>query len=247
MRVRSYGASGPRVLLLHGGGVGGWMWQPLRERMGDGYRFIVPDLPGHDASADETYRTHAQTVAELARIVDDGSGEPLAVAGFSLGAQLALLLASQRPELVDRVAVVSAQAKPSRAPGATLALLGATAGLAHQRWFAELQAKELFIPPELLDDYLRTSRTISRSTLLAAVGENIRFTLPPEWARFPGRALVLAGARERGFMLDSARAVHAALPGSELEIVDGAGHGIPLQRPELLAGLLRALVDRAAA
>lgn len=226
---------GRPVLLLHGGGVAGWMWDPMIERLGDGFRLLVPDLPGHDRSADEEYRSHDQAVSELVPLLERSGSGPAAVVGFSLGAQLAVLLAARHPELVERVAVISAQARPIPAPRLTLALLGATAGLAKRDWFARLQAKELFVPPELLDDYLRTSAGISRSTLLAAVGENIRFTIPSGWSEFPGRALVLAGSRERPIMRASAGALHDALPGSEHEIVDGAGHGLPLQRPEWTA------------
>ncbi|MGM7671834.1 alpha/beta fold hydrolase [Microbacterium sp. A93] len=222
------------VLLLHGGGVAGWMWDPLRTQMGAGNRFIVPDLPGHDHSAHEIYRSHDQTIAELESLLA-GEASPVTVIGFSLGAQLAIMLAARRPDLVDRVVVISAQAKPTRAPGLTLALLGATAGLAKYTWFARLQAKALFIPPELLDDYLRTSSTVSRDTLLAAVGENIRFTIPARWGAFPGHALILAGSKEQGIMRSSAEALHDALPHSTGEIVEGAGHGVPLQKPVWLA------------
>ncbi|WP_449281293.1 alpha/beta fold hydrolase [Leucobacter sp.] len=230
---------GRPVLLLHGGGVAGWMWNPLIEHLGDELRLLVPDLPGHDRSADEGYRSHDRTASELAALLAGTGSAPAAVVGFSLGAQLAVLLAARHPELVERVAVISAQAAPTPAPRLTLALLGATAGLARRDWFARLQAKELFIPPGLLEDYLRTSAGISRSTLLAAVGENIRFTVPAGWSGFPGSALILAGSRERRLMRASAETLHRALPGSAREIVDGAGHGIPLQRPEWLAQRLR--------
>jgi len=236
MYVKTFGEEGGRpVLLLHGGGVGGWMWEPMRAHLDPGLRLIVPDLPGHDHSADEPYRSHEQALAELVALLEAETTSPIAVAGFSLGAQLAVLLASRRPDLVDRVVVISAQAVPTPAPGPTLALLGATAGLAKQRWFARLQAKELFVPDTLLEDYLRTSSAVSRSTLLAAVGENIRFTVPAGWGGFPGTALILAGSRERGVMHRSAASLHTALPGSTLEIVEGAGHGIPLQQPSWLA------------
>lgn len=232
-------ARGRPVLLLHGGGVAGWMWRPMLEHLGGGFRLLVPDLPGHDRSADEEYRSHDRTVAELAALLAETGSAPAAVVGFSLGAQLAVLLAARHPELVDRVAIISAQAVPLPAPRLTLALLGATAGLARHAWFARLQAQELFVPPELLDDYLRTSAGISRATLLAAVGENIRFTAPAEWAAFPGRALILAGSRERPVMRTSAAALHDALPGSAHEVVEGAGHGLPLQRPEWTGQRLR--------
>jgi len=234
-------AHAPPVVLLHGGGVAGWMWRPTLDRLGRAARVIVPDLPGHGRSADRPYRSHRETVRALVDVLTERAPHGALVAGFSLGAQLTTLLAAQRPDLVNGAVVVSAQAAPFRFPRATLGLLAATAPLARQRWFARLQAKELFVPDGLLDDYLRDSAGIDRASLLAAVGENIRFTLPDGWARFPHPALVMVGERERRTMRVSARVIHDALPGSRMASVPGCGHGIPLQRPDLFA---RVLADR---
>ncbi len=174
----------------------------------------------------------------MARVLEERAPHGAMVAGFSLGAQLAILLAATRPDLVTDAVIVSAQAEPLRFPRATLGLLAATAPLARQRWFARLQAKELFIPEELLADYLRDSARMSRATLLASVGENVRFTLPAGWADFKNPALVMVGERERKLMHDSARAIHGSLPGSRLISVPDCGHGIPLQRPDLFAQIL---------
>jgi len=46
-------------------------------------------------------------------------------------------------------------------------------------------------------------------------------------------------------MRDSARVLHEARAGSELRVVDGVGHGLPLQRPDLLAGILDERIARA--
>lgn len=244
MHVETFGPRGRRaLLLLHGGGVAGWMWEPMRAHLDPERRVIVPDLPGHGRSAEETYMSHAATASALARVVEDES-RPSTVVGFSLGAQLAVLLAAQRPDLVDRVVVVSAQAVPMRATRPTLALLGATAGLAKNEWFARLQARQLFVPDELLDDYVRTSATISRETLLRSVEENLRFTPPVTWQSFPGTASILVGAEEKPLMKRSAAALHSTLPHSTLEVVDGCGHGIPLQRPAWLAERIEALDAR---
>jgi len=83
-----------------------------------------------------------------------------------------------------------------------------------------------------MEDYIDTSAGITKATLLAAVGENMRFEIPVRWPAFRGTALVLAGRKERAVMRESAVAIHAALPGSALEIIDGSGHGVPLQCPE---------------
>ena len=233
MQVNTFGpVDGPPVLLLHGGGVAGWMWTSLRRSLESRYRVLVPDLPGHGQSAGEPYRSHVETVAALSHVLKRNRSAPVAVIGFSLGAQLSIELAARYPGLVDRAMIVSAQAQAMPFTGLTLRVLGAAAPLARNHRFARLQARELFVPPELMDDYLDTSGRISRATLLAAVGDNMRFQVPKSWSNFRGQALVLAGRRERALMRDSAAAIHAALPESVLEIVDDCGHGIPLQRPD---------------
>jgi pimeloyl-ACP methyl ester carboxylesterase len=232
-------AHAPPLLLLHGGGVAGWMWRPTLERLESAAaRVIVPDLPGHGRSADEEYRSHGETVQALVEVLEERAPHGALVAGFSLGAQLTILLAATRPDLVTGAVVVSAQARPLRFPHALLGLLAATAPLARHRWFARLQARELFVPGELLEEYLRDSARVSRGTLLASVGENIRFTLPSGWSGFENPALVMVGGRERGLMRDSARRIHGALPGCRMTSVARCGHGIPLQRPDVLAQVL---------
>lgn len=237
MHVSEFGPSdGPPVLLLHGGGVAGWMWNSLRKSLESRYKVLVPDLPGHGQSADESYRSHTETVDALSQGLVHGGPTPTAVIGFSLGAQLAIELASKYPELVDRAMVVSAQAKAMPFAGLTLRALGAAAPLARNRRFARMQARELFVPAELMEDYIGTSAHITKATLLAAVGDNMRFELPAAWSEFRGHALVMVGRRERALMRDSAVDIHMALLGSEIEIVDGRGHGIPLECPNWFNG-----------
>lgn len=231
--------SGTPILFLHGGGVAGWMWRPTLAQLGSGVRAIVPDLPGHGRSVELPYRSHPDTCAALVDLLERRAPEGAIVVGFSLGAQLAILLASNRPDLVRGVVVVSAETEPAPLPRLTLALLAATAPLARQDWFGRLQAKELAIPDELLADYLRDSARVSRQTLMASVGENLRFTLPPAWSEFTGPALVLVGEQERRLMHRSARRTHDALPGSALQTVAGCRHGIPLEQPRLLADAIR--------
>lgn len=241
MHRETFGPAGQApLLLLHGGGVAGWMWDPMRTHLPPGGRVIVPDLPGHGRSADETYISHSATADALIRLLED-ERRPATVAGFSLGAQIAVLLAARRPDLVDSVVVISAQAEPLRAVRPTLALLGATAGLAKNERFARLQARELFVPEEHLDDYLQTSSAMSRKTLLNAVEENLRFVPPTGWSRFPGSALILVGSAEKKLMIRSATGLHEALPHSVLEVVGECGHGIPLQRPRWLAQRIEAM------
>ena len=195
---------GNPVLMLHGAGVSGWMWSPTLELLTPNIKTIVPDLPGFGHSADESYVSHHATVRELAGVLDRHAPQGAHIIGFLLGAQLAILLASDLPHLVCSVMVVSAETKAAPLPGPTLALLGLAAPLSRQRWFAIAQARQLGIPKHLLDEYLHDSTTTSHRTLTASVGENIRFTLPTTWSGYPGQTTVLVGAKERKLMRDSA-------------------------------------------
>ncbi|WHE37764.1 alpha/beta hydrolase [Microbacterium sp. BDGP8] len=209
------------------------MWDSLRERLAPSYAVLVPDLPGHGRSAAEPYVSHANTITAIAELLATTvPGRPTTVIGFSLGAQLAIQLASGHPELVSQAVIVSAQAKPMPFTDLTLAALGVSAPLARKRWFAKLQARELFIPPHLMEEYISTSAGITKETLVGAVGANMRFTLPDAWSAFRGQTLVMVGGRERRLMRDSADSIHEALPSGELLVVDECGHGVPLQRPD---------------
>lgn len=242
LHIARRGDGAAALLLLHGGGVGGWMWKPVAKHLDASVRLLIPDLPGHDHSAHVPYRSHRETVRMLVAMLRDHAASPVAVVGFSLGAQLAVLLAAEHPKLVQHVAVISAQTKPTPFPAATLAMLRMAAPLARSARFARLQAKQLFVPETLMDDYIRTSRTLPVESLVAAVSENIRFTIPPGWATFSGRSAMLVGAQERRLMHVSAQQLASLNSRNELSIVAGCGHGIPLQRPEWLAGRLQRLL-----
>ncbi|MGI6878163.1 alpha/beta fold hydrolase [Microbacterium sp. gxy059] len=219
----------PAILLVHGGGVAGWMWSAEVARLRSRYRTIVPDLPGHDRSSDVPFTTIPRIADALADLLGD---ERASVVGFSLGAQIALQLASTRPDLVERVTVVSALAEGAPLPRANRALVSAAAPLARRTWFARLQARSLFVPEALADDYVRTSRLLSREDLLALTDANAAFRTPEGWPAFPGPSLLMMGEREPRALRDGMRRLHAAQPRSRLVVHESAGHGIALQHPD---------------
>jgi pimeloyl-ACP methyl ester carboxylesterase len=229
---------GTPVMFLHGAGVSGWMWEPVQSMLRVDVKAVVPDLPGFGRSSNHVYPGHSEVVAELVGVLRDASPKGVVVVGFSLGAQLALLLSATHPELVRGAVVVSAETEPAHFQRATLALLSATAPLAKREWFARLQGSQLAVPAHLMDRYVRDSKGMSRATLLASVAENIRFTLPapPEHGSTPMHIMV--GGNERPVMLRSARSTAAARSHATLDVVSGAGHDLPFTRPELVANAI---------
>ncbi|MFI6024546.1 alpha/beta fold hydrolase [Amycolatopsis magusensis] len=85
------GGSGDRTLvLLHGLGGTGEVWQGLTDRLPGEWNWVVPDLPGHGRSAALPSYSFGGLAAEVAKSL---SGD-VVVLGHSLGGVLALTLAS---------------------------------------------------------------------------------------------------------------------------------------------------------
>ncbi|MBP2181230.1 alpha/beta fold hydrolase [Amycolatopsis magusensis] len=85
------GGSGDRTLvLLHGLGGTGEVWQGLTDRLPGEWNWVVPDLPGHGRSAGLPSYSFGGLTAEVAKSL---SGD-VVVLGHSLGGVLALTLAS---------------------------------------------------------------------------------------------------------------------------------------------------------
>jgi pimeloyl-ACP methyl ester carboxylesterase len=89
-----HGSGDPALLLLHGLGATGEVWDGLVAALGDRWpgEILVPDLPGHGRSAPLARYSFGAMTAALACVLEPG--RPVAVLGHSLGGVLGLTLAS---------------------------------------------------------------------------------------------------------------------------------------------------------
>jgi len=94
---------GPDLVLLHGWGMHGGIWDGLREPLSQKYRLHIVDLPGYGASA----HREPYTLDELAKRVAGTMPEQAHVCGWSLGGQVALRLALDFPQQVDRLILMA--------------------------------------------------------------------------------------------------------------------------------------------
>ena len=94
MQIRTYGTSGPLVVVLHGGpGAPGYM-APVARGLADWFRVIEPFQRGSGSEP----LTVAGHVADLHELVESGCGDVRpALVGHSWGAMLALAYAAAHP------------------------------------------------------------------------------------------------------------------------------------------------------
>jgi len=103
LKTRKYGASGPVVLVLHGGpGAAGYM-APVARGLADAFRVLEPFQRGGGSKP----LTVAQHIADLHEVVEQHcGGEQVAIVGHSWGAMLALSYAAAHHSTVGPLALV---------------------------------------------------------------------------------------------------------------------------------------------
>ena len=223
MKTIEFGKQNQNVaVLLHGGGLSWWNYREVAELLSEDFHVILPVLDGHGGAKFTSIEDNA---AHIISYIDAHFGGQVSVlGGLSLGGQIALDMMSQRPDICRSALIESALAKPSSLMQALIGPAFAMSyGLIRQRWFARWQASYLGIPRALFEDYYRDTCAIRKDDLIAFTQANCGYALKP--MATTARVKIVAGGREQRSILESAKMIHRAIPGSELEILPGLKHG----------------------
>lgn len=96
--------TGPNLVLIHGWGMSGAVWQPIVKKLARSFTLHMVDLPGMGLSRPiEPFHLHA-TADKIAEILPANAD----VVGWSLGAQVAMRISLDYPDLVRRLVLVGA-------------------------------------------------------------------------------------------------------------------------------------------
>jgi 2-succinyl-6-hydroxy-2,4-cyclohexadiene-1-carboxylate synthase len=225
-----------RTVLLHGFTGGATSFAHL------GLDAVAPELPGHGSAPAATSWEGA--LDELARLLDPG---PVVLAGYSMGARLALGLALRRQEQVARLVLASGTAgiedeterAKRQADDEELARFIETHGIAAfvDRW----ERTEIVSLKPFQLERLRPQRLQHQPSRLASALRHLGAGLQPSYwnelhhLRMP--VVLLAGTSDAKFTGIATR-MHQKLPHSDLRLLD-CGHVIHVERPEAFSGALR--------
>jgi pimeloyl-ACP methyl ester carboxylesterase len=257
----SYQSSGKEgaqtILFLHGGGVAGWMWDPVVARLPD-FHCLVPDLPEHGRSMSVRPITIPLAADEAAALVrEKGRGGRAVVVGLSEGAQILVQMLSSAPEVIERAMVSSALLLPMRGYGwmksprllAWLFRLSVPPFRKNEWWMRLNMKSSAAIPDEFYPQVRDNFQIMTESQFVNLVLANQEFRMPADLGQVTVPTLAVAGVREYAVMKESVRQLAAALPNAQAKLVDlGAGssmakeHNWAMNAPDAFAQTLRAFI-----
>lgn len=238
---------GPDLVLLHGWGMHGGIWDGVREPLAARFRLHVIDLPGYGAS------THIDpyTLAELASIVAQAMPEKAHVCGWSLGGQVALRLALDHPERVEKLVLVGTtpcfRQRPDWPHGMDDATMHEFARSLEQDYtgtlkrFLSLQVRSGDDAREViaaLRSKLFERGEPSLDTLRAGLAILRDLDLRSEVGRIAQPVQVIHGERDTLAPLAAGAWLAQALPNAELHVVPGSAHAPFLSHRARTIGLI---------
>ena len=242
--ARKGASAGVPVLFIHGfgGDLDNWLFN--LDALGEKSPVIAFDLPGHGQS---TARLPGTSIAALAgfvaRFMDVLEVERAHLVGHSLGGAIAAQMALDHPRRVASLALISsAGLGPEVNAGYTEGFVAATSRRELKPVLEQLFANPELLTRQMVDDVLKYKRLDGVGELLGALSRGV-FSGGRQ-AEQPGLrlgetgkpVLVIWGREDR---IIPAHHAGSAPQGATVEVLDGAGHMVQMERANDVNRLLR--------
>jgi 3-oxoadipate enol-lactonase len=238
--------AGEPLLLIHGLGYARWGWEPVVDSLAEQHEVVLFDNRGIGESGAPDGLYSVRMLAEDAVAVLDASGLKRAhVLGTSLGGMVALQVALDWPERVDRLVLActtpgGAAAAPM--PERTIRLMQEAPALPLEvalRRFVENAfgpEPDRALVERILEHRLATAQSPTAWAAQAAAGASFDV-----WDRVPEigvPTLVLTGDQDAVVDPHNSELLAARIAGARLEMFPGAGHLFFWEQPERFVELV---------
>jgi pimeloyl-ACP methyl ester carboxylesterase len=241
--------AGEPVVMVHGIADSAYSWRRNAEALVEaGFRVILVDQPGFGRSAIPgarwRYTVENQATAVLGLLHQIGV-ERFGLVGHSLGGAVSLEMALRHGDRVTRLAVIDPACYRVSCPfgWATQALAAVTG----TRWFVDKGLRSAFFSREQVDDVVidEYARLLDRPGRLGVLGGVCESFFSAEYDRMvrdygemKPATLIVWGEEDTWHPLDMGKRLRAAIPGSRLQVLPGAGHNSHQERAELANPIL---------
>jgi pimeloyl-ACP methyl ester carboxylesterase len=247
--------TGAPLVLVHGSNASLHTWEPWVAQIGDQFRMISVDLPGHGLTGavptdDYSQEALVKFIGEFTRALGI---ERFAIAGNSMGGGVAARFAIEHPERLTHLILVDAGGLPSKTPtdpglGLRIAripvlqyvLLYVTPRSLFEEGLKKAIVDDALVTPEMVDRYWElTRRAGTRRATLKRYQQPEDTFIADNVAKITTPTLIIWGDLDTLVPRDVGERYNAEIKGSKLVIYNNVGH-IPMEEvPEPSARAVR--------
>lgn len=247
--------SGPVLVLVHGFSASAADWDDWAKRLGDTYRIIAPDLPGHGLTrAPKGFQSGSEAQVKAVDDVVTALGvKRFVIGGNSMGGGVAWRYALKHPDKLDGLVLVDAAGWPpakAQRNGAVIFKLLANpvarsliknldvSSVAKQGLESAFIDKSL-VTPALVKRYTDEARAPGHRDMLIARPPT-DYATAARLGAIKTPTLIMVGQEDRLIPYTDGQRFKDAIPGSTLIVYPGVGH-VPMEQiPDRSAADLRA-------
>ncbi len=248
--------AGAPIVLIHCFGCSLNWWDGMMPLLTQNHRVVRIDLLGHGGSAKPKSGYSIEDQARLVAGALDRLGvQGAVVVGHSLGGSVAVSLAQQASELVDRVAIIDQAPDSSYGDLDFLAKLTAAPVIGEALWRVKFGSlikqgyKQAFAPgydiesgftnpDQVVEDNKAMTFTSYTDTIDAEKAFTDAIPLDQRMRTAAVPLMVIFGSEDQIYDVGPALAAYKAVPGARVAEVDGAGHSPNVEKPEETARLV---------
>jgi pimeloyl-ACP methyl ester carboxylesterase len=223
---------GPPLVLIHGYGTSGHVWQRVLPYLGRTHQLFMLDLPGYGRStAPRSWqlRAIAPLIGEWLHALQL---PPTALMGHSMGGAIAIHLTAIAPAAVKQLILINAAGLPLQAPLPSLAWRAARSAI---------QSGNGRYPLAMLRDAVQPRFRVLWQTALEMQHSDLR----SELASITSPTLIIWGARDLLLPISLGHSLNSALPHATLVTLPDCGHRPMLARPEQFSQIVQEFLQRA--
>ncbi|MDE0177506.1 MAG: alpha/beta hydrolase [Gammaproteobacteria bacterium] len=231
------GSGPPVVVLHHSWGSPGWL--PFHDRLAEGHRVIVPDMPGWGGSERPAWARDPRDIAIITtRLLSRLGLVNVKLVGLGFGGYVAAELATMNPSRLAGLVLVGAAGLQPKDDEIMDQMM-----LSHRKYieesFRDAETYHDYVGEEPPDD-IRQLWDLSREMTARVTWKPYMFNrrLEPLLCDLDVPTLIVWGEKDKVVPFECAKQFEAAIPNARVEVVAGAGHVVELEEPDQLAALV---------
>lgn len=240
INVEQYGNGDP-ILFIHGAGGSSQYWYYQREYLKDRMGVVVVDLPGHGLSGGSACKT-VEEARDVVRdvIVGKGIDRPYIV-GHSMGGGIALSFALAYPELLRGLILICTGAKLRVLPAILEGVVKDKESTVRMIIMDYAFSKKA--PQKMKDNGFRDMMRSSVETIYNDFTACDQFSVINRLHEITHPALIIVGKDDLLTPPSYSEHLHKEIRGSQLVIVEDAGHMVMIEQPDAVNRAIEGFVQ----